>query len=101
MSTRSLAEEPRDGGSAVLDNYLRLDLGILPHVTLLEVARKITVKHQELPGSQLMGGDYVRPYLIRMYLGARNVDECAQTMTVGQYLECVPDKRSWLIKLLH
>ena len=97
----SFAEEPRDGGSAVLDDYLRLDFGILPHMTLLEVARKIRVKLQELPGSQLMGGDYISPYLIRAYLGARGLDGCTQSMTVGQYLECVPDKCSWLIQLAH
>ena len=39
-SSYSLCEEPRDGGSSVLDHYIRMDFGILPHMTLLEVARK-------------------------------------------------------------
>ena len=50
----SFAEEPRNGGSVVLDDYLRLDFEILPHMTLTEVARKIRGKLHELPGSQLM-----------------------------------------------
>ena len=66
----SFAEEPRDGGSVVLDDYLRLDFEILPHMTLLEISSNIKVKLQELPASQLMGGEYVCQYLVRSYVGA-------------------------------
>ena len=36
----AFAEEPPDGESTVLDDYLRLDFGILPRMTLVEAAKK-------------------------------------------------------------
>ena len=95
----SFAEEPRDGGSSVLDDYLRLDFALSPSMTPPEVARTIRAKLLTLPASQLMGGDYLCPYLIRAYLGARGLDEFSQSMTVAEYLECVPDRGSWSNKL--
>ena len=95
----SFADEPRVGGSSVLDDYLRLDFGISPYMTHPEAAKAIRAKLLELPASQLMGGDYLCPFLIRAYLGARGLDGCPQSMTVEQYLECVLDRCSWLKKL--
>ena len=95
----SIAEEPRVSGSSVVDKYLCMDFGILPHMTLLEIWSNIKVKLQELPESQLMGGDYMCPWLVRTYVGARGLDTCSQAMTVRQYLQCFPDKCSWLDKL--
>ena len=97
----SIAEEPRVSGSSVVDKYLSMDLGILPHMTLPEISSNIKVKLQELPASQLMGGDYMCPWLVRTYVGARGLDTCSQAMTVRQYLQCFPDKCSWLEKLAY
>ena len=95
----SFAEEPRDGGSSVLDDYLRLDFGISPCMTPPEVVMTVRAKLLTLPASQLMGGNYVSSYLIRAYLGARGLDGQSHSTTIAQYLESVPDKCSWLKKL--
>ena len=78
-TSRRYSISPRGGGNAVVDNYLRMDFGILPHMTLLQITANIRAKLQELPASQLMGGDYLRPYLVRAYVGARGIDAHTHT----------------------
>lgn len=92
----SIVEEPRGSGSSVVDKYLSLDFGLLPHMTLLQATGKVKAKLQDLPASQLMGGNYICPWLVRAYVSARGIDRCTQAMSVRQYLECFPDQSSWL-----
>ena len=37
----AILDEPRGGGSAVVNHYLRMDFGILPHMTLVEITTNI------------------------------------------------------------
>ena len=82
----------RQQSVALLQQYLDLDFHIQPQDTYLEASAKIGTSLQQLPSSQLMGGNYVNPWLRRMLLEGDDTD-----LRYGDLMEhvygCTPDQK--------
>ena len=88
-----------DGPSSIVDAYLQLDFKISTDDDVCTAMKKLDACLDALPSSQLMGGDYIRPWVKRTFSDGKGLAACTAATTVREYQQHYPDKCCWLRKL--
>ena len=87
------------GPSPIVKAYLEMDFGLDGSEDIETMSRRIRTALGQLPTSQLMGGEYINPWVARMRMICHGTVICTESTTVEEYLACFPDRCSWLLKL--